>query len=52
MFEVDEYYCTETKTAQACLGYVSLEQLGILCSAHTLFHVNSWLLLILELLWF
>ena len=29
-FVVDEYYCSETTTAQACLGYVSLaEQLGI-----------------------
>ena len=23
-FVVDEYYCSETTTAQACLGYVSL----------------------------
>ena len=29
LFVVDEYYCSETTTAQASLGYVSLEQLGI-----------------------
>ena len=23
-FVVDEYYCSETTTAQVCLGYVSL----------------------------
>ena len=56
-FVVDEYYCSETTTTQACLGHV-LVSLGIhsadegqpaqnstvclVCSVHTLFYVCAY----------